>query len=85
MGTFSHVGALDPGGNYTMLATVTVPERIFGPFVIRVNTDSRNQVYEHANENDNFASSPVRNMIDVMSNELVLLNYVECSDSKSQT
>ena len=59
MGTFYHFGALDAGENYTMLATVTIPERIFGPFVIRVNTDSRNQVYEHANENDNFASSLV--------------------------
>lgn len=42
-----------------MIATVTIPERIFGPFVIRMQTDSRNQVYEHANENDNIASSMV--------------------------
>jgi hypothetical protein len=43
-----------------MFATVTIPERIFGPFVIRVQTDSGNQVYEHTNENDNYASSMVR-------------------------
>ena len=59
LGSFSHTGRLLSGGNYTMIATVRVPERIFGPFVIRVQTDSRNQVYEHANENDNFASSMV--------------------------
>lgn len=59
LGSFNHAGRLLPGGNYTMIATVTIPERIFGPFVIRVQTDSRNQVYEHTNENDNTASSMV--------------------------
>ena len=75
LGSFNHAGRLLPGGNYTMIATVTIPERIFGPFVIRVQTDSRNQVYEHTNENDNFASSMVLSL-DKLSSLYRLFEYI---------
>ncbi|MEF7616672.1 CARDB domain-containing protein [Aquincola sp. MAHUQ-54] len=53
LGTFFHSGALDGGESYTATHSVTLPVGEVGERWFFVVSDIYNNVYEHANENDN--------------------------------
>lgn len=60
LGSFPHVGALVPDQGYTTNTSVTLPVGISGNWYFIIFTDSKNQVYEGAFEDNNFttASTP---------------------------
>jgi hypothetical protein len=59
LGTRTHVGALLPDSSYTVNMTVTIPQNIFGNYLIRVNTDYKFDVFEFASEGNNFLNSEI--------------------------
>ena len=63
LGVFHINQYLEAGANYTKIANVRIPERIFGLFYILVFTDIYNQVYEHTSEDDNLGFLMVNHVI----------------------
>lgn len=63
LGIFHTNQYLEAGANYTKIASVRIPERIFGLFHILVFTDAYNQVYEHTSEDDNLGFLMVNQII----------------------
>lgn len=59
LGEFQILAVLPPGATYTQSEIITIPKAIFGEFFIIVESDIRNQVYEHNNEEDNTRISDV--------------------------
>ncbi|HUF10386.1 MAG TPA: CARDB domain-containing protein [Rhodothermales bacterium] len=57
LGTREHAGALAAGASYSDTMRVTVPAFASGPYVFLVQTDRRDDVYEHLAEGNNLASS----------------------------
>jgi subtilase family serine protease len=57
LGTFAHSGTLNVNSNYTSVMSVTIPSYITGTYYIYIKTDFYNNVYEHANENNNVLKS----------------------------
>ncbi len=58
LGSFTHRGVLDMGESYSRREIVTIPFSLVGSYNLFVVTDSRNQVYEGAEENNN-SSEPL--------------------------
>ena len=48
-----------PGAQYNVTAKVFVPYAIYGNYFILVQTDSRNNIYEHTNEDNNVVPAKV--------------------------
>lgn len=59
LGTLSRYGALEPGAGYSASREVTIPASITGEHYIYVKTDSRSQVFEYTNEQNNVSRSNV--------------------------
>ncbi len=53
LGSFSHIGTLDPTESYSVTETVDLPIGVTGPFFFFVQTDAFNQVFEFAFDNNN--------------------------------
>jgi hypothetical protein len=58
LSTRTHVGHLEPDSMYIASQQLMMPENIFGDYTIRVHTDSKNDVFEFASENNNQTISP---------------------------
>ena len=52
-------GVLAPRATYSQTIARSIPQAIFGEYFIIVATDTRNQVYEHSDEEDNARVSDV--------------------------
>lgn len=60
-----HAGALMVGTSYLMTRTVALPIGVSGDFYFLVRTDDRNQVFEHANEDNNVGFDIVATQINL--------------------
>ncbi len=56
-GNIFHSGSLEPDSQYTVSATLSIPVSSSGPHYIYVRTDNNDEVYEHANNNNNTGRS----------------------------
>ena len=59
LGTFDHIGVLDPGESYSETRTVNLPQGISGTYYLFVETDRNDHVFEFANEGNNLRSDSI--------------------------
>jgi len=55
LGTYAHSGVLNPGDTYTANLNLNIPIHAYGNYILIVETDVNDAVYEHLNENNNTA------------------------------
>ena len=59
LAVIKRTNGLLPGAQYNVTARVFVPHAIYGNYFILVQTDSRNNIYEHTNEDNNVVPGKV--------------------------
>lgn len=63
MGVIAHSGELGVGGSYSQTQEIQLPEGVFGDYFVFVTTDYYNNVYEHAQEQNNTTRSSAINVV----------------------